>query len=194
MSAPFRFSSSDHAYIDIATGAEIPSITQLLKEAGLVNDRFYTEESRERGSCVHRLVADYDLGAIHKEDLPEVNSVYKGWLQAHVAAMDVIQPTWLSIEERRVHETLRFAGTLDRHGKVYGAVAVVEIKSGAVEDAHPIQLALQCLLVSPEVGLPAETIPRYGLYLKRTGRWTLQSFPDTRRDFAKAREILRRFC
>jgi hypothetical protein len=30
--------------------------------------------------------------------------------------------------------------------------------------------------------------------LKRTGRWVLKSFPDVRRDFQKAREILKRFA
>lgn len=190
----FRFSAGDHAYIDTITGAEIPSITWMLKEAGLVETRWFTDESRERGSCVHRLVADFDLGSLTTEDLPLVNSLYKGFLLAHVAAMDIIQPRWVSIEERRVHETLRFAGTPDRVGTMYGAVAVVEIKSGALEPAHSVQLALQAILVEPEVGIPAEAIPRYGLYLRKTGKWTLQSFPDTRKDFREARSLIKRFC
>ena len=190
----FRFDADDHAYVSIETGEIYPHITGLLKSAGLVDSRWYTDESRDRGHYVHTLTAQYDLGAIEREDLLRVDSPYKGWLAAHCEAMSVIGPKWQSIEEPIVHAQYRFGGRPDRVGKVYGATAVVEIKSGDPEPAHCIQLALQCILVAPEVGLPPETIPRYGLYLKRTGKWVLQSFPDTRKDFAKARDILKRFC
>lgn len=190
----FRFDAASHEYVSIETGETFPHITGMLKDAGLVDDRWYTDESSDRGHYVHTLTAQYDLGAIDREDLIQVDSPYKGWLVAHVEAMNLIRPQWVSVEEPRVHPVFRYGGRPDRYGRVYGAMANCELKSGDPEPAHAIQLALQNLLLEPEVGLPAETIPRYALYLRRTGRWTLQTFPDTRRDFAKAREIVRRFC
>lgn len=181
--------------MNIDTGATFVHITGLLKSAGLTNDRFYTDESRERGHQVHLSTARYDLGSYDRDDLIAVNDpLYKGWLLAHVAAMDQIRPQWQAVEEPIVHATLRFGGRPDRYGDVYGAITNVDLKTGAKEDAHAIQTALQNILIAPLVGLPAETIPRYCLYLKSSGRFVLHAFPDTRRDFAKAREILRRFA
>ncbi len=190
----FRFDPSVHAYIDVTTGAEYPHITSLLKQAGLVDDTWFTPESRERGSVIHRWSTEYDLGAVSREDILLVDEPkYKGWFAAHVSAMDVIQPTWKHIEEPFVHEDFHYGGRPDRAGFVHGAISVLEIKSGAPEDAHPIQLALQAMLVESVVGLPADTIQRYGLYLKGNGRWKLEHYVN-RRDFGKAREIVRRFC
>lgn len=192
--APFRFDAVAHEYIDIVTGAVYPHITGMLKAAGLVDDQWYTEASRDRGSGVHRLTADYDLGAITREDVVLVDSPYKAWLLAHVQACDILQPDWTAIEEPLVHPTFQYGGRPDRVGTLYGARAIVEIKSGSPEPAHAVQLALQALLVAPEEGLPAETIQRYALYLKGNGRFTLQHFPDHRRDFARARDVIRQCC
>jgi len=189
----FRFDGIRHEYVSIATGEVYPHITGMLKDAGLVDDKWYTEESRERGSCVHRLTADYDLGSFEREDLAQIDSLYKGWLSAHVDAMEKIKPTWTKVEEPLVHPVYRYGGRCDRVGEVYGAVAVLEIKTGGIEAAHAVQLALQALLVAEDVGLPAETIQRYALYLKRTGRWTLQRFPN-RADFNQARRIIKLCC
>lgn len=196
MEAPFtfRFDATAHEYLSIDTGEVYPHITGMLEQCGLVDRRWYTAASCERGSCVHRLTTDYDLGAIAREDLPTVNSIYKGWLAAHVKAMDIIRPAWQHIEEPMVSAQYRFGGRPDRVGRVYGAIAVVEIKSGAPEPAHAIQLALQALLVAPDLKLPPESIPRYALYLKNTGRFKLETFPNTRKDFAEAKRVIHRCC
>lgn len=187
---PFRFEASTHEYITLQ-GDVLPSITQMIRQCGLVNDRFYTATSCERGSCVHRLTTEFDLGALARDDIPSVNSIYKGWLLAHIAAVDIIRPEWLHIEEPLVSAQYRFGGRPDRVARIYGAVAVVEVKSGVPEPAHAVQLALQCLLVAPEVNLPAESIVRYGLYLKGTGRFKFELFPNTRKDFAAARKVIK---
>ncbi len=186
----FRFDSVNHEYVSMETGEAYPHITGLLKVAGLVDDRWYTAESRDRGSAVHRLTTDYDLGAFGREDVATINSKYKGWLAAHVKAMDMIRPQWRHIEEPFVHQTHLYGGRPDRVGLVYGAVSLMEIKSGDVEKSHPIQLALQAILVEPEVKLPAETLPRYGLYLKANGKWRVETFVN-RKDFDVARRIIR---
>jgi hypothetical protein len=192
----FRFDSDLHEYVNDITGDVYPHITGLLKAAGEVDDRFFTDDSRIRGHYVHSLTAQYDLGAI--DDLMELESPYAGWLAAYgdkkKGAIAVIQPKWRAVEEPIVHPRLRFGGRPDRWGTIYCAIGNVELKSGDPMDYHPIQTALQNILIETVCGLPAETIPRYGLYLKRTGRWHLQSFPNVRRDFQKAREIIKRFA
>lgn len=194
MHAPvtFRFDSNEHVYLNPDTGQEYPHITGMLVEAGYVNPRWFTEESRERGSAVHRMTADYDLGALEPTDEVVANSAYKGWLLAHVKAVQMIRPTFEHIEEPRVSR-YGFGGRPDRDGLVYGAVSVVEIKSGGYEAAHPIQMALQAILVGEERNLPPEGIQRYCLYLKKNGKSKLEHF-IAGRDFDEAYRLIRRFC
>lgn len=188
----FAFCATTHEYLDEDRGEVLPHITSLLEAAGLTDERWYSEESCERGSRVHRMSADWDLGAITNPDV--IVSMWKGWLLAHVAAMKAIPHEWWHIEEPWVHAWHRFGGRLDRVGIVYGAVSVVEIKSGPFTKAHPIQTALQAILASPVVRLPPEAIVRYGLYEKANGKWKLEEFKETRKDLAEANRILRRYC
>jgi len=57
------FNAGRHEYSD--NGIIIPSVTQILKAAGVFDDRFYNEEARERGSAVHELCERYSNGERH---------------------------------------------------------------------------------------------------------------------------------
>ena len=185
--ALFRFNADAHTYVDLLTGEELPHITKMLENAGLVDDTWFTEESCERGTEVHRLTKDYDLEALDPDGCV---SIYRGYLLAHVKAVSVIQPRWEGIEEPLVHPQYRFGGRLDRLGVFYGAAGVLEIKTGLVTRAHQIQTALQAILAAPRFGLPAEMLTRYVLYLKDKGKFKLERHED-RHDFDTARVIIR---
>lgn len=185
----FAFDAGRHEYVNLATGAIIPHITGMLQEAGLIDDRWYTEESCERGSVVHRLTAEYDLGSIERPQ--EVISKYKGYLDAHVALMKIIRPKWQHIEEPIVSSRYRFGGRPDRVGLCYGAVCIVEVKTGVKDRVHGIQTALQAILAAEESGMPEGAIPRYVEYLKPDGKFTLEHQTDLR-DFDEAIRVIRR--
>jgi hypothetical protein len=189
-SPTFLFDVDAHTYTDAVTGHRYPSITGLLKMAGWVDDRWYTEASRVRGTAVHKMAADYDLGALTPAGCV---SPYRGWLLAHDAAMRVIKPTLIDVEIPRVHPTLGFAGRPDRTAICYRLKSVLELKSGAKEKAHPIQTALQAILVAPDLKLPAHLIARLCLYLKANGKYALDVH-DQRADFDEAHRIIRRYC
>ena len=188
-SAPLRFSQEGHRYV-LEDGRQVPSITQMLKAAGYIDKAFYTEESSQRGTTVHYLTSQFDLGAL---DPNGVTTLYRGYLLAHVKAMSILRPVWSHIEEPMISQNGRWAGTPDRVGKLFGVVSCVDIKSGGAERWHSLQLALQAILVAPEVHLPSEAIARFGLLLKANGRFKLEHY-DTRRDFDTARDILRQCC
>ena len=188
-SAPFRFREVDHAYI-LEDGRQLPSITQMLKRCGYIDDRFHTEDASQRGTTVHRLCADFDLGAL---DPNGCTTIYTGYLRAYVTAVNILRPTWTHIEEPMISQDGRWAGTPDRVGRLSGVACVLDIKSGGAEPWHPVQLALQAILVAPETHLPPETIARFGLLLKANGRFMLEQY-DNRRDFQVARDILRQCC
>lgn len=190
----FRFDSTAHEYIEIATGRVLPHTTGLLKAAGLVDDTWFTDESRWRGSVVHRWTTMLDLGEIEYGDLPKIDDgKYKGYLAAHHHAMVNLRPDWVHVEEPFVHPVFLFGSRPDRLGDINGAFSNCDLKSGAPSKAHPIQTALQCIAAEPYVNLPAEGIVRYCLYLKNDGKWKLERH-DNMRDFQTAREIIRRYA
>ena len=191
----FTFDPVEHVYAVAGTGERLPNITGLLERDGLIDTEWFTEESRIRGSAVHRLTADVDLGALEDvHSLAGTDAKYSGWVQAHIKAMSLIRPArFTHIEVPMAHEHWRFAGTPDRGAEVYGALSIIEIKSGDHEPAHEIQTALQAILFEQEWGIPAESIQRFGLYLKSNGKFKFQPF-ERRSDFDRARTIIHKYC
>lgn len=191
MIAPaFRFEPVDHSYY--LDDHKIPSITQLIERGGLLGPGadYYTESSRDRGHEVHRLCADYDLGAL---DLPRLESPHRGYVLAYIAASQALKPSWTEIEEADAHPKYRFAGRIDRAGVVLGRQTVAELKSAAKAKHHQIQTALQAILKSARHGLPAESWQRLVIYLKNTGKYSVEIHEDLR-DFAEAYRLIREFC
>lgn len=185
----FAFDANRHEYVDEERGEVLQHITGLLEAAGWIDSTWYTEQSCERGSAVHRMTADFDLGAL---DPVGCTSGYKPYLLGHVEAVGIIKPMFSHIEIPMVHPRYRYGGQPDRVGLMYGASAILEIKTAIKTDAHPIQTALQAILVAPELSLPPEAIVRYALYLKPNGRYKLE--PHTKRsDFFEAQRIIKRF-
>jgi hypothetical protein len=80
-SAVFRFDAVNHEYIDPSSGSVFPHITGMLQQTGWIDDTWYTEESSARGRAVHRLTADFDLGALHVDSCV---SRYRPYLLGHV--------------------------------------------------------------------------------------------------------------
>lgn len=188
LSTPFRFDETDHSYT--TTDGPVISITGMLAVGGFIDDRWYTEESSERGKTVHKLTADYDLGAIGPRD---ASLPFRGYLAAHVTLMGILKPTWLHVEVPAVHPTLKFAGRCDRVGYIYKLGGVLEVKSGTEERAHPIQTALQAILAADTLGLPAEHLSRYAAYYQANGRYRLIEHKNPR-DFVEARQLIARYA
>jgi len=194
-----RFDADAHQYIDMGTGEIRRSATQLLVLAGEVTEEFYTEEGRERGTQVHRLTLDYDLGAIDVEDCV---SKYRGYLLAYAALSEAVQrPEWESLEEAIAHPVLPFACTPDRVGHVYKLLSVAEIKSGPYvypkkkgrPGPHEIQTALQALAVAARKRIRPELVKRWGFYIQGDGTFKVMEFVNPA-DLRRAREIVREFC
>lgn len=189
-SVPFRFDAQHHDYIDLETSEVLPHITGMLERAGLIDDTWYTEESSARGTAVHRLTADFDLGAL---DVASCVSRYRGYLLGHVKAMQILQPDILAVEEPIVHPVYKFGGRPDRYVIIRGLRGLIEIKSGAEEKSHQIQTALQAELLSLTAGIPPAGLQRLGLYVKDKGKFKIVEHKD-RRDFDESNRVIRLCC
>jgi hypothetical protein len=197
MTAPvkFRFDADSHEYTALDTGEVLPHITGMLDRTGHVDDLWFTEESSERGTCVHKLTADYDQEAL---DVETCISAHKGYLHAYIAAMSVLRPEILEVEVPIVHPLFRFGGRPDRIVRLFGMRGVLEIKSAQPAKSHHIQTALQAVLDAGRLNITPESLGRWCLYLKPNGRYKLddhnrESFTKTR-DFAEARRVIRECC
>lgn len=200
LSAPFRFDEPEHAYYALDTGARVISITQIIdaereriaaSKGQRVERPWLKDEHRDRGTIVHRLTAEFDLGALSVEDCI---SPHRGYLLGYVKAMAIVRPKWRHVETAALHPIHRFAGRIDRVADAfYKLKAIAEVKSGDAEDEHRIQTALQAILASDELGLPPEAVARFVVYLKANGKYAIEQHRDAG-DFAEAFRLIRRYC
>ena len=137
------FNEPDHAYA--WNGDPVPSVTQILKDMGLVDTAYLAESGRMRGAIVAMATEMVDRGQdinygtyadiVPAEDLQGYVIAWLGWKES--ARVEVT-----TIEERVYNAEYRYAGTLDRLGKLPdGRLALIDIKTGAAMPCYPLQTA-----------------------------------------------------
>lgn len=194
----FNFDASDHTYT--VAGVVRPHITGMLQQVGLADDLWFTEESSERGTAVHDLTAAYDLGALDPRTLV---SRYRPYVLAHVAAMQLVRPTMLAVEEPEMHPRHLFGGRPDRVAKFAKVLTIPEIKSGVkaarvwfkgrFTTAHEVQTALQAILVAWRYGLEPQMFQRMALYYRASGKFSIETHRE-RGDFDSAMHVIKECC
>ena len=165
------FEPNGHKYF--LDGVELPSVTRIIREAGLYDPSKYAEGSCDRGRNVHQIIQYYD-----ENDLDEA-SVYEGYrpyLEGYKRFLAECRPKWELIEKPVYDPILGYAGTFDRFGTMLGKKTLLDLKSGAEESWHPIQTAAYC------VNDYARDTMRYALYLDGQGNYRLIEHTN-RRDF-----------
>lgn len=181
----FTFDEATHTYR--LRGEVLVSITQVLKAVGIARfGRPGTELENDfylrRGKAVHRACELYSKGTINYATVTdEIFGYLTGWRKF----LEETGFTPERIETPGFHEVYRFAGRLDMEGflpsggiiKVPrgGTRAIVELKSGVVEDWVALQTAAQDLLL-PGVKRPRM---RIGLQLKPDGGYKPTFFDDS---------------
>lgn len=110
-------------------GQELMSVTTILKEAGLIDDRWFTDESRARGTAVHEAVF-YDIHSdLHVESLHKTIQPYvEAWFRFK-RDCDFVPKTELC-EARMYHPLHGYAGTPDLVGILNGRPVLIDIKTG----------------------------------------------------------------
>lgn len=171
-----RFVAESHEYF---FGSErLISVTQALNEAGLINSDWYTDFGRERGTWVHQALEWLDLGELER---PEEGNPLLAYIEAYEQFMFDCRVTWDHVELRLVDPARRLAGTLDRAGTLNGRKAVCDLKTGAPERWHAIQLSAYLdLLKTSGYYADVPVIHRYGLYLTADGKYRLIEYTDRR--------------
>ncbi len=119
-------------------GRVLPSVTQVLWSMGHIDTAWFTEESRIRGTLVHKLCELHDLGTL---DVESIDPKLAGYLEAWKTFCRMTEIVWTSIEKKAHHPGGSYAGTPDRRGITSkGKKILVDIKSGPFAQWHRWQI------------------------------------------------------
>lgn len=173
-----EYSDVEHRYF--ADGRELPSVTQILDQAGLISPYCKDEEARFRGTQVHEFCAVDDVNRL---DFRKVPAEYRGYIMAWRKYRKDTGFTPELIEQRVDCLEFGYSGRFDRYGlrPLRGGTAFQRViidlktsKTGAVPDYARLQLAAYNFAF-----LPLMPIERIAVSLRPDGRYNCKIFPIT---------------
>lgn len=133
-----KFDPKTHIFTT-TDGRQIPSVTQILKAEGWIDDRYYNEDSRKRGQYVHEATALLDAGQLDWTSLDDETAQY---LLVYEKAKADLGIRTRGIE-KIVHAGDQWAGICDRtlHCRSRSRLGLADLKTGGHETWHYMQLA-----------------------------------------------------
>jgi len=165
---------------------DLPHVTEIIRAAGMIDVKWFTDWARDRGTALHSATVLYDRGEL---DEGSVDPRIAGQLGAYKAWHREMAPKLIAIEE--LIEGDGYCGRPDRVCRIHGMTWVVDIKAGAEAASwHGVQLAAYAHALDP----PHLALRRANLYLRESGRYLFRrrANPKDWPRFAAALEKWRR--
>lgn len=184
----FVFDAERHLFF--VDNCRWPGVSELLLAGGKIPARsldFFTDEGRWRGTRVHKACLDFDL---HRTDTSKKTHLITdaGYIDSYLKWMALVGMRWTKLEQARYSERFKFCGITDRIGfDGQGRAVVLDMKTGAKQSWHAIQLALYDILHDD---LPWGVRRRITLYLQRDGSVAKTVEHTKRSDFHEALAVL----
>jgi hypothetical protein len=150
---------------------DLPSVTQVLQDCGIIDTTWFTDEARDRGSRVHLYCEQYDLGILDWSEVQDGDEDYVRCYIVYKKAHPELAWDWIEIP--MMDKAGLYCGTTDRMIHIRPK-AIWDLKTGLEEDWHAIQLAAYANMD----GDPW-SYERNCLYLNKEGR------PAKRRTYPK---------
>jgi hypothetical protein len=150
----------------------LPSVTDILRSAGLIDASWFTPQAWMRGRAVHLACEYYDQGDLDEETIdPEIAGYLEAYKRYRACAGQAGNNEWIEIPRQDKMGT--FAGTPDR---VIAArpKGIIDIKTGAPQPWHRIQLAAYVSMMDDPFGYS-----RLGLYLRPDGSYKVREYPKS---------------
>lgn len=167
----FRFDEDTHTYT--LDGEVLPSVTHIIRFLSADVDKsrpWLRDLAARRGSLIHHACALIDYG---EPDVPDiVPPDLHGYLTAYMNFLRDNQAEWKYIELPAwcEYHGVKYAGTLDRYGKLNGVNALVDIKTGTA--GLNLQHTAQLTGYRNFPGVDPDCFC-YVLYLRRDGTYRL---------------------
>jgi hypothetical protein len=156
------FDAEKHTYT--LDGIEYPSVTQILADCGIIKTRFYTEDGKSRGKEIHALTALLDKGLITFDSIKDHE--YAPYVSAWIDFCKDFGVKFLEIEKPIVNTLYGYSGTPDRLAVINDCNEIPDIKTGAPEDWHALQLFGYKSLYQE-----SDNFKVSGIYLKPDGKY-----------------------
>lgn len=175
----------DEAHVYRVNDVVTPGFSEIVKGVGLIDDRWFTETSRWRGSVVHAITQLEDENDLDEES---VDPSFSGWLEAYRRFKRETGFIPEAIEQPVFNPFLKYCGTLDRSGKLAsGRPALLDLKTGDVNKITRYQTVayLGCL------SQPFQ-YTRLAVGLKPNGKYSCKVYgpEDYRKDWSKWASIV----
>ena len=159
--------SEDHVYTD-ADGVVIPSVSQIIKDAGLITGTdFIPEYYSDRGHRIHASIRDkYFLGMDiePEEDETPFLENFNHWFVK--SGFEII---YCELKGEASLNGVRFAGTMDLVGTLEGQIFIIDIKNGQATKWHGIQLNGYRHILEQDYDIQAVRLG--SLHLKKEKNW-----------------------
>lgn len=164
----FEFNKESHEYK--LNGVSIPSVTQIIKTAGLSDlsyiDKDLLNYKAQVGDAIHLATQYYDNNEL---DLDSVSDLIKPRFNSYLKFKEDYKPETIGIELQLYHKLYLFAGTIDRIFLIDNKLTLLDIKSGVKEKHHAIQTAGYELLYNQGKKQKEQIKQRMILYLSDNG-------------------------
>lgn len=144
-------------------GEEVPGVTNILKAGGFIDDRFYSESARQRGTAVHLALHFLEKGTL---DPFSVDKLIDPYIESYQKFKEVSGYKVLYHEKIVLHPGYGYAGSLDQVGLLNDAEVLIDFKTGEIQPWHALQTALYNAALPP---LPDAHVRK---------RFALRLYPD----------------
>lgn len=132
---PVEFTADGHIYT--LNGLRLPSVTGILKDEGFIDDRFFDDYSRDRGTFVHLATHLDDTGDLDEDTIDPVIMPYlEAWRRFKEESGFIVEQSEISL----ANTTYNYAGTIDRIGHFpSGSIprAAVELHNDGTYKIYP---------------------------------------------------------
>ena len=146
---------------------DLPRVTHILQEVGIIDTMWYNKEGADRGTDIHLLTEMIDEGLMSYTDI--IGNNYEGWLTAYYQFK-----TDNRIEIKEIEHTVKYGGNypyqghLDRVMLINGEMYIVDIKTGQVVNWNGIQLAAYGMAYNPRIKRAVLKLRKDGTYKFKT--------------------------
>ena len=181
----FTFDNDTHTYY--LGEKKLLSSTEILKVCDVVDDRFYNEEARARGTAVHACCHYLAEKELDWNSIEKVNHSFElkygknPHIEEYVKAYEKFlnESGYLSrkliCEKPIYHATLEYGTIPDQVDQDDPEKLIIELKSGSMQDWTRYQTALQAMALSPD---DYYSYRRIGVELRKNGTYRTEEFDD----------------
>lgn len=158
-------------------GRSVPSVTQILRGVGIIDDRWFKSPHATRGTYAHKACHFYDENDL---DFETLDDIVKPYVEGYINFRETsgFKPTLI---EKIVFDPYSwYAGMLDRTGILNGEAVLIDIKTGSLPGWVGLQTAGYLKALQNEIGpVPHK---RFALQLKSDGKYNLSTEYKDRND------------